>query len=132
MPRLARQLADDSCYHVLTRGNNRAAIFHEPADYQRYGQLLLAYFPAHGIQLYHYCLMTNHVHLIVWVQRSAGLRAAMQGLNLRYALAYNGGVRGRSPRGDAVKNKNRPLFYYFTAAETEKVPSGVVGGRAWD
>ena len=88
MPRMARQLADDSCYHVLTRGNNRAAIFHEPADYQRYGQLLLEYFPAQGIHLYHYCLMTNHVHLVVRAQRGAGLRAAMQGLNLRYALAY--------------------------------------------
>ena len=49
MPRLARQLVDDSCYHLLTRGNNRAAIFHEPADYQRYGQLLLEYLPAHGL-----------------------------------------------------------------------------------
>ena len=48
MPRLARQLADESCYHVLTRGNNRAAIFHEPADYQRYVQLVLEYFAPHG------------------------------------------------------------------------------------
>ncbi len=43
MPRLARQLADDHGYHVLTRGNNRAAVFHEPADYQRYGQLVLEF-----------------------------------------------------------------------------------------
>ncbi len=88
MPRLARQLADDSCYHVLTRGNNRAAIFHEPTDYQCYGQLLLEYFPAHGLQVYHYCLMTTHVHLVVYAATGAGLREAMQGLNLRYALAY--------------------------------------------
>lgn len=63
MPRLARQLADDGCYHVLTRGNNRATVFHESTDYQRYGQLLLEHFPTHGVQLYHYCLMSNHVHL---------------------------------------------------------------------
>jgi len=88
MPRLARQLADESCYHVLTRGNNRAAIFHEPADYQRYGQLLLEYFTSQRIQLYHYCWMTNHVHLLVRAATGRGLRHAMQGLNLRYALAY--------------------------------------------
>ncbi len=88
MPRLARQLLDGSCYHILTRGNNRAAIFHEPADYQRYGQLLLEYFAEHQIQLYHYCLMTNHVHLLVRAATATGLRQAMQGLNLRYALAY--------------------------------------------
>ena len=88
MPRLARQLADESCYHVLTRGNNRAAVFHEPADFQRYGQLLLEYFGPHGLALYHYCLMTNHIHLIVRAATGVGLRQAMQGLNLRYALAY--------------------------------------------
>jgi len=88
MPRIARQLADESCYHVLTRGNNRAAVFHEPADYQRYGQLLLEYFSNNSVQLYHYCLMTNHVHLLVAAETGVGLRQAMQGLNLRYALAY--------------------------------------------
>lgn len=88
MPRLARQLLDNNCYHVLTRGNNRAAVFHEPADYQRYGQLVLEYFATHQVQLYHYCLMTNHVHLVVQATTGVGLRQAMQGLNLRYALAY--------------------------------------------
>lgn len=88
MPRLARQLADDRCYHVLTRGNNRAAVFHDAADFQRYGQLVLEYFRPHGLALYHYCLMTNHVHLIVRAAIGVGLRQAMQGLNLRYALAY--------------------------------------------
>ena len=88
MPRTARQLVDDSCYHVLTRGNNRAAVFHEPADYQRYGQLLLELLPTHRVQVYHYCLMTNHVHLLVRTATGAGLRQAMQQLNLRYALAY--------------------------------------------
>ena len=65
MPRSARQLIDDGCYHLLTRGNNRAAVFHEPADYQRYGQLLLELFPVQRVHLYHYCFMTNHVHLLV-------------------------------------------------------------------
>lgn len=88
MPRVARQLIDENCYHVLTRGNNRAAVFHDPDDYQRYGQLLLEYFPSHGVDLYHYCLMTNHVHLVVRASTGAGLRSAMQGLNLRYTLAY--------------------------------------------
>ena len=88
MPRLARQLTDASCYHILTRGNNRAAVFHDLADYQRYGQLLLEAFPSHGVQVYHYCLMTTHVHLVVAAATGAGLRAAMQRLNLRYTLAY--------------------------------------------
>jgi REP element-mobilizing transposase RayT len=75
---MARQLADDHCYHVLTRGNNRAAVFHDSADFQRYGQLLLEYFRPHDVALYHYCLMTNHVHLVVRAATGVGLREAMQ------------------------------------------------------
>ena len=88
MPRTARQLVDDGCYHILTRGNNRAAVFHETADYQRYGQLLLELLPRHHVQVYHYCFMTNHVHLLVRAATGVGLRQAMQQLNLRYALLY--------------------------------------------
>ena len=88
MPRTARVLVDDGCYHVLTRGNNRAAVFHEATDYQRYGQLLLELFACHHIQVYHYCFMTNHVHLLVRTATGVGLRQAMQQLNLRYALLY--------------------------------------------
>ena len=81
-------LVDGGCYHILTRGNNRAATFHDETDFQRYGQLVLTYFPPHGVQLYHYCWMTNHVHLVVRAATGVGLRRAMQGLTLRYALAY--------------------------------------------
>lgn len=88
MPRTARVLVDNGCYHILTRGNNRAAVFHEAADYQRYGQLLLELFAIQRIQLYHYCFMTNHVHLLVRTATAVGLRQAMQQLNLRYALLY--------------------------------------------
>lgn len=88
MPRQARLVVDGGCYHVLTRGNNRATVFHDPADFQRYGQLVATYFPAQQIRLAHYCLMSNHVHLIVEAATGQGLRTAMHGLNLSYALAY--------------------------------------------
>ena len=88
MPRQARLLVDGGCYHILTRGNNRATVFHDEADFQRYGRLIATYFTENGLHLYHYCLMTNHVHLIVEAATGVGLRKAMQGLNLRYALAY--------------------------------------------
>lgn len=88
MPRHARQLADDACYHVLTRGNNRAAVFHAPEDFQDYGRLLLRFFREYGVSLYHYCFMTNHTHLLVRTHTGQGLRQAIQRVNLRYALTY--------------------------------------------
>ena len=85
MPRPPRCLLNEACYHVLTRGNNRAAVFSTEADRQRYGQWLLTLSQAHQVQIYHYCLMTNHVHLVVWVSSGSGLRQLMQRLNLTYA-----------------------------------------------
>lgn len=88
MPRTKRLVLDGGCYHVLTRGNNRAVVFHEADDFQRYGRLLLDYFTEHRVRLYHYCLMSSHVHLVVEVAQAAGLSKAMHGLNMRYAQFY--------------------------------------------
>jgi len=85
MPRRPRLLIDQACYHVLTRGNNRAAVFFSDADRQRYAQWLAGFSREHGVQIYHYCLMTNHVHLVVWVTNGPALRQTMQRLNLTYA-----------------------------------------------
>lgn len=85
MPRPPRLLLDDTCYHILTRGNNREPVFFEEPDRQRYGQWLLEFCQTHGVQVYHYCLMTNHVHLVVRATIGSQLRLAMQRLNLTYA-----------------------------------------------
>lgn len=85
MPRVPRLLLDEVCYHILTRGNNRAAVFFDGTDRQRYGQLLATLLPTHQVQLYHYCLMTNHVHLVVRATAGVELRLAIQRLNLTYA-----------------------------------------------
>jgi len=88
MPRIARTLIDGGTYHVLTRGNNAQPVFHDAADFQRYLQLLSSYSLEHGLKIYHFVLMPNHVHLVMEVPRAAMLSTAMSGLNLRYALYY--------------------------------------------
>ena len=88
MPRTARLLIDGGIYHVLTRGNNGQAVFKDPADYQRYLQLLATYKQEHALRVYHFALMPNHVHLILEVQFGRTLSKAMLGLNLSYSLFY--------------------------------------------
>lgn len=85
MPRPPRLLVDDGCYHILTRGNNRAPVFFSDTDRQRYSRWLLMLSQEHHVQVYHYCLMTNHVHLVVRATLGADLRTALQRLNLIYA-----------------------------------------------
>ena len=54
-------------YHIINRGNNRQAIFLEDEDYRRYLSFLYHYKLKFGFKIYAFCLMTNHVHLLIQV-----------------------------------------------------------------
>ncbi len=85
MARGARQLPEEGLFHVLARGNNRAEIFHRPTDYLAYLNLFQKVATEFSVRLHHYCLMPNHVHLLV----SAGPpRTALSDLMRRVQLSY--------------------------------------------
>ncbi len=65
MPRVARVAPKGYIYHILIRGNNRKNVFKEEADYQKSIDIILRYKEKFLFKLYHYVLMTNHVHLVV-------------------------------------------------------------------
>jgi putative transposase len=89
MPRVARTAPKECVYHVLTRGNDRQAVFKRESDYERYLEILLKYKQRYGFRLYHYALMTNHVHLVVEItSKDAELSQVMKGINLSYAQYY--------------------------------------------
>ncbi len=52
-------------HHVVQRGHNRQAVFAADEDYQRYLADLHELKDAFGVKVYAYCLMTNHVHLLM-------------------------------------------------------------------
>ena len=89
MPRTRRQLLDESCYHLIQRGNNRRAIFHRPKDFQAYFVLLKEGLDrSPGTLLHHYCLMPNRIHLLVRVGVAADLPRLMHWVNLSYTHHY--------------------------------------------
>lgn len=89
MPRTARIAPKDFVYHVLTRGNNKQDIFHDREDYEKYIDILQKYKEKYKFRLYHYVLMTNHVHLIIEPSGAGGsLSDIMKGINLSYAQHY--------------------------------------------
>ncbi len=65
MPRKARILLPHTPHHLVQRGHNRDSVFAEPSDYRYYLETLVEWKQALRLKLYAYCLMTNHVHLIV-------------------------------------------------------------------
>lgn len=65
MPRTARKKSCKQIYHVMLRGINRQQIFYEKEDYQFFISLLERYKAPCGYELYAYCLMGNHIHLLI-------------------------------------------------------------------
>ncbi len=65
MPRKARIVLANRPHHIVQRGHNRAAVFAEDRDYGYYLDNLSEWKARLGCRIYSYCLMTNHVHLVV-------------------------------------------------------------------
>ena len=63
MARKPRVLSDMGLYHVTMRGNNQQVIFFDKRDKQHFKKKLKQYVKELHIELYSYCLMSNHIHL---------------------------------------------------------------------
>ena len=77
----------DHVYHVIVRGNNKAAVFLDEHDYGRYSELLLDAKRRFGASLFHFVLMPNHVHLIIRPGHQ-GLSALMHAVQLPFAKHF--------------------------------------------
>ena len=88
MSRRPRQLLDGGCYHLIARGNNRQFLLTD-AEACRYFLNLLARAKArYPAKLYHYCLMSNHIHLLVEMGEGVLLPKFMQLVLQGYARWY--------------------------------------------
>ena len=65
MPRNARIIINDYPHHIIQRGHNRQVVFASDNDYLVYLDNLREWKEKFGCKVYAYCLMTNHVHLII-------------------------------------------------------------------
>lgn len=65
MPRMARVFLENSPHHIVQRAHNRKAVFVEDADYKYYLNTLEEFSLDLGVHVNAYCLMTNHVHLVI-------------------------------------------------------------------
>lgn len=88
MPRVRRILPPEAALHVICRGNNRQKIFHSDSDKLRYYALINELKGDSGINIYHYCFMDNHVHLLLRISPQSKLSKFMKQLNLTYFHYY--------------------------------------------
>ncbi len=89
MPRIARVVVPDIPHHVTQRGNRRQRVFFGAGDGRLYLRLLRESCAKAGTRVWAWCLMPNHVHLILVPAHEDGLRAALAEPHRRYAAMVN-------------------------------------------
>jgi putative transposase len=88
MPRTARASLGGWTYHVLNRGNARAQVFHKPADYHAFLEMMAEASIRIPMRVLAYCLMPNHFHLALWPHYDGDLSRWMHWLLTTHVRRY--------------------------------------------
>ena len=89
MARLARVIIPGYPHHIIQRGNRRQDVFFQESDYNDYLELLKSWCAHEKIEIWAYCLMTNHIHLIVVPKKQSNLAKAIGETHRRYTRMVN-------------------------------------------
>ena len=88
MPRPLRPIDDGLVYHVISRGNNRQRVFHSDGDYVAFLKAVADLKERKPFELYGYCLMGNHVHLLLR-PRKGSISRIVQSLLVSHTQRYH-------------------------------------------
>jgi len=89
MARLPRVVVPGVTHHVTQRGNRRQTVFFGDGDYRAYLSLLTEHTRKAGVAVWAWCLMPNHVHLVLVPPSPDALRAALSDAHRRYSRLVN-------------------------------------------
>jgi REP-associated tyrosine transposase len=89
MARIARVVAPGYPHHVIQRGNRRQQVFFYDEDYLAYLNLMSEWCSKCRVEIWAWCLMPNHVHLIAVPQSEEGLARAIGEAHRRYTRRIN-------------------------------------------
>ena len=106
MARKPRIHFPDACYHVILRGNQDRAVFFHDKDRFRFFRLIEEGIMRFEYRVHAFCLMTNHIHLILQVG-DIPLSRIMQNLSFRYTQDIN---RRRKRQGHLFQGRYKALL----------------------
>lgn len=89
MPRIARLLALNYPHHITQRGNNKEPVFIDDEDKKVYLNILKKYSDQWKFDIWAYCLMSNHVHILVVPREEESLAKGIGATNLVYTQYFN-------------------------------------------
>ena len=115
MSRPPRELSSTGLYHVIFRGINHLNIFEETEDYKKMLEIFSKLKEKENIEIYAYCLMTNHVHIFIKEKEVGDIKKVMHKLLTTYVVWFN---RKYQRSGSLIGNryKSEPIEdekYYF-------------------
>ncbi len=88
MPRTARKKSESGIYHVMLRGSDRKLLFMDDSDCERFIDILRKVREQSGCALYAFCLMGNHVHLLI-KENQDPLETVFKRIGVAYAAYFN-------------------------------------------
>jgi len=88
MPRTAREKSKSGIYHIILRGVNKQTIFEDEEDAEKFMQVLEDYKEKSGYKIYGYCLMGNHVHLLIKEEKEE-LGIVLRRIGASFVYWYN-------------------------------------------
>ncbi len=115
MSRPPRVLSLTGMYHVIFRGINHMNIFEEEDDYRKMLEIFTNMKKHESIQIYAYCLMTNHVHIFLKEKETGDIKKVMHKLLTTYVCWFNrkyhrsGSLIGNRYKSEPIENEK----YYF-------------------
>lgn len=89
MPRPPRADEAGSLYHALNRGNARAAIFHQDADYAAFERIIAAGLERYAVELFCYQLLPNHWHLVLRPTRHGEMSRFLRWITATHTMRYH-------------------------------------------
>jgi putative transposase len=130
MARIARAVAPGIPHHITQRGNRRQQTFFNDEDYQSYLVLMSEWCMEYHVEIWCYCLMPNHIHLIAVPETKDGLNLAIGEAHRRYTrrINFREGWRGHLWQGRFASfiMDERYLFSCARYIELNPVRAGLV------
>ncbi len=135
MPRKTRTYLPGVPAHVIQRGNNRMPCFFADRDYQLYKEFLKVALERYGGQVHAYCLMTNHVHLLVTPEHHDSISRIMQHVGRQYVQFINrhyqrSGTLWEGRHRSSLIDSERYLLACYRYIETNPVKANMVARAA--